>query len=175
MIWCVKGIGWGEPRPRHGGAKTVQWTVFSGERARTPARPGLRRKRLDPRRVCAACRTARRGPVVRMQCNECALFGFVLAFFARNQGAHAPPGLPLVSPLVRETNGMARPPPVRERLQPWPAEPRLEGLRDKAPRTSLGAPSRGPARPCGAFVLNTCGFATSVTVVLYRLTDRGRR
>jgi hypothetical protein len=41
MIWCAKGIGWGEPRPRHGGAKTVRWTVFSGERARTPARPGL--------------------------------------------------------------------------------------------------------------------------------------
>ena len=62
---------------------------------------------------------------------------------ARNQGANAPPGLPLVSPLVRETNGMARPPPGRARLRPWPAEIRWEGLRDKVPRTSGGAPSRG--------------------------------
>jgi hypothetical protein len=67
------------------------------------------------------------------------------SFFARNRGRR-PPGLPLVSPLVRETNGMARPPPGRARLPRLPAENRGEWLNHKAPRTSRGAPSRGRAR-----------------------------
>ena len=66
---------------------------------------------------------------------------------ARNQGANAPPGLPLGSPLVRETNGMARPPPGRARLQRVPAEIRVKKLNHKAPRTGVGAFSRGRARP----------------------------
>jgi hypothetical protein len=136
MIWCAKGIGSDKARPRHGGAKTVRWTVFSGERARTPVRPGLRRKTPELRRACAACRTAGSGPVVRMQWNESAQYGLVLPFFARNQGAHAPPG-------------RARPPPGWARLRAWPAELWGEGVRDKAPRTRLGAPSRGRARSCG--------------------------
>lgn len=83
---------------------------------------------------------------------------------ARNQGAHAPPGLPLVSPLVRETNGMAPlpgsgllanrergPHPGRARLHRSPVELRWEGLNHKGPRTSVGAPTRGRARPCGGF------------------------
>ena len=40
-------------------------------------------------------------------------------------------------------------PPGRARLRPWPAELRWEGLRDKALRTGVGAPSRGRARACG--------------------------
>ena len=53
---------------------------------------------------------------------------------ARNQGAHAPPG-------------RARPPPGRARLQRWPAEILGKNWNHKAPRTSVGAPSRGRARP----------------------------
>lgn len=63
--------------------------------------------------------------------------------------------------MVRETNGMARPPPGRARLQLLPAEMRWDGLNHKVRRTGVGAPSRGRARPSdrlygkGCFVLHT--------------------
>jgi hypothetical protein len=42
---------------------------------------------------------------------------------------------------------MAQPPPGRARLQLLPAEMRWDGLNHKVPRTGVGAPSRGRARP----------------------------
>jgi len=61
--------------------------------------------------------------------------------FARNQGR---------SPL-----GRARPPPGRARLQRWPAEIWGKKLNHKAPRTLVGAPSRGRARPYVGYVAPT--------------------
>jgi hypothetical protein len=53
----------------------------------------------------------------------------------RNQGANAPPA-------------RARPPPGRARLRRLRVELRWEGLRDKVPKTAVGAPSRGRAWAC---------------------------